>query len=55
MLASAQVEPSVAGVGIRRQRELGVEADDRHAQHNVRLCHTPVLDAVVADYAPADA
>ena len=29
----AQVEPGVAGVGVRREGQVGVELDDRHEQH----------------------
>ena len=41
VLPGSQIEPGVAGVGVRRQRQVGVEADDRHGEHNAATLPHP--------------
>ena len=46
VLPGAQVEPGVAGVGVRRQRQVGIEADDGHREHGARA-YVPPATALV--------
>ena len=50
MLTCPQIEAGIAGVCVGRERKIGVESNDRHGQHNLRLCHTQVIHG----YAPLD-
>jgi L-seryl-tRNA(Ser) seleniumtransferase len=48
VLTGTQVETGIARVGVRGKREVEVESNDRHGEHNLRLCHTQAPDG----YAP---
>jgi L-seryl-tRNA(Ser) seleniumtransferase len=49
ILSRTKIKAGVARMCVRGQGQVGVESNDRHGKHSMRLCHTTAM----AGYAPA--